>query len=154
MPKINLDDVPETRGTTYPPPFDGPCVARRKKAIGDFGGLTQFGAHIITLPPCAWSSQRHWHIREDELVYILKGAPLFIDNNGETRLKPGDFTAHPANDRNGHHMKNDTEEDVQFLIIGTRNPEKDHAYYPDIDLDLPANGTADRIYTHKDGSAY
>lgn len=154
MPKINLEDVPETSGTNYPAPFDTPCIARRKKAVGDAAGLTQFGAHIITLPPGAWSSQRHWHSAEDELVYILTGSPLYIDDNGETRLHPGDITAHPASDGNGHHMKNDTDKDVQFLIIGSRNPEKDHAAYPDIDLDLPANGTTKRIYLRKDGSTY
>lgn len=154
MPKITLKNVPETSGTNYPAPFDTPCVHRRKKAIGDFGGLTQFGAHIITLPPGSWSSQRHWHSHEDELVYILKGTPLFIDDDSETRLSPGDFTAHPAGDGNGHHMKNDTDEDVSFLIIGTRNPKADSGHYPDIDLSIPANGTANRVFTRKDGTPY
>lgn len=154
MPKINLEDVVETSGTNYPAPFDTPCLSRRKKAIGDHGGLTQFGAHIITLPPGSWSSQRHWHSREDELIMILEGHPTFIDENGETELSPGDITAHPAGDGNGHHMQNRTEGNVNFLIIGTRMPEADHAHYPDIDLDLPANGTDKRSYQRKDGSAY
>ncbi|MEP3889645.1 MAG: cupin domain-containing protein [Hellea sp.] len=154
MPKITLEDVVETSGTNYPAPFAAPCMARRKKAIGDAGGLTQFGAHIITLAPGAWSSQRHWHSAEDELVMILEGHPILIDNDGETQLNPGDITTHPANDGNGHHMKNQTEQDVKFLIIGTRNAETDHAHYSDIDLDLPANGTAKRDYHRKDGTPY
>ena len=154
MPKITLENVDETNGTNYPAPFDTPCLKRRKQAIGDAGGLTQFGAHIITLPPGAWSSQRHWHSREDELVMILDGHPTLIDDSGETVLKPGDLTVHPAGDGNGHHMKNLSSKDVRFLIIGTRNPETDHAFYPDIDLDLPANGTAARDYIHKDGRIY
>jgi len=154
MPVINLDDVPETSGTDYPAPYDEACIARRKKAIGNYGGLTQFGAHVITVPPGSWSSQRHWHSAEDELVYILKGTPLFIDNNTETRLYPGDFTVHPANDGNGHHMKNDTDADVVFMVIGTRSPETDSGHYPDIDLAIPANGTAKRVFQHKNGTPY
>ena len=154
MPKINPKDVPVTTGTTYPAPFNAPCLARRKKAIGDYGGLTQFGAHIITLPPGAWSSQRHWHSAEDELVMIIEGHPTFIDDNGETELAPGDITAHPANDGNGHHMQNRTEKEVRFLIIGTRNPQADSGYYPDIDLAIPANGSPDRIFTCKNGNPY
>lgn len=154
MPKITLEEVAETSGTNYPAAFAAPCIPRRKKAIGDAGGLTQFGAHIITLPPGAWSSQRHWHSGEDELVMILEGHPLLIDDDGETQLRPGDITTHPANDGNGHHMKNQTEQDVKFLIIGTRSAETDHAHYPDIDLDLPANGTAKRDYHRKDGTPY
>ncbi len=154
MPKISLKDVPETSGTNYPSPFDGPCLDRSKKAVGDFGGLTQFGAHIITLPPGAWSSQRHWHSAEDEMVMILEGHPILIDDHGQTELSPGDITTHPAGDGNGHHMQNLTNEDVRFLIIGSRNPGSDHAHYPDIDLDLPANGTAKRVYRRKDGAPY
>jgi len=154
MPKINLDDVPETSGTNYPAPFDTPCILRRKKAVGDHGGLTQFGAHIITLPPGSWSSQRHWHNAEDEFIMVLEGRPTFIDNSGETELTPGDMTTHPAGDSNGHHMQNRTENDVKFLIIGTRNPEADSGHYPDIDLAIPSNGTADRVFTRKDGTLY
>ena len=57
-------------------------------------------------------------------------------------------------DEIGHHMKNETDQDVIFLVIGGRNPETDHAAYPDIDLDLPANGTPNRIYKRKDGTPY
>lgn len=154
MPKITLDDVPETSGTDYPSCFASPCLERRKKAVGDFGGLTQFGAHIITLPPGAWSSQRHWHSAEDEMVMILDGHPTLIDNDGETTLKPRDMTIHPAGEANGHHMINRTDKDVSFIIIGRRNPKNDHAHYPDIDLDLPANGSPDRVYQRKNGMLY
>jgi len=146
MPKIILEDIAQTIGTDYPAPFDAPCLSRRKQAIGDAGGLTQFGAHIITLPPNSWSSQRHWHSAEDELVMILDGHPTLIDDSGETPLKPGDITAHPAGNGNGHHMKNESDKDVRFLVIGTKHPEKDHVHYPDINLVLPANGTAEREY--------
>ncbi len=154
MPKIDIAKAPRRTGTGYPPPFDAPCRCRRRVSVGDAGGLTQFGAHIITLPPGEWSSQRHWHSGEDELVMILEGHPTFIDDNGEAELKPGDFTAHPAGEANGHHMINRTETDVKFLIIGTRSPETDSGHYPDIDLAIPANGTAARIFTRKDKTPY
>lgn len=154
MPIVKLSDVPETSGTGYPPPFDTPCLSRRKKAVGDFGGLDQFGAHVITLPPGSWSSQRHWHSHEDELGYIISGTPLFVDDAGVTRLSPGDFTVHPAGDGSGHHMKNDTDAEVVFLIVGSRRPEEDSGHYPDIDLAIPANGTPNRVFTRKDGTPY
>jgi len=36
-----------------------------------------------------------------------------------------------------------------FLVIGASNAEKDHVKYPDIDLDLPANGTKERAFVKK-----
>lgn len=154
MPKIKLETVPETSGSNYPAPFDAPCQVRLKRAVGDAGGLTQFGVLHVTLPPGAWSSQRHCHSAEDEFVYIISGHPTLIDNKGETQLSPGAMTVHPAGDGNAHHMINKTDKDVVFIVVGTRTPETDHARYPDIDLDLPANGTAERVYHRKDGTPY
>ena len=154
MPKINLDTLPVVSGSGYPAPFDEPCLKRERISPGDAAGLTQFGAHIITLAPGAWSSQRHWHSAEDEFIYILKGHPTYIDDNGPQPLSPGDITAHKAGDPNSHHLKNETSERVKFLIVGGRAPHTDYCRYPDIDLDLPDNGTPKRVYQRKDGTLY
>ena len=153
MPTI-APPFPSRTGSGYPAPYDEPCRERRVEKLGDAGGLTQFGVSRVTLPPGAWSSQRHHHSAEDELVYVLQGHPTFIDDVGERELSPGDVTAHPAGDGNGHHMVNRTEADVVFLVMGTRTPELDTATYPDIDLHLPANGTAERLYERKNRERY
>lgn len=154
MPKITLADLSVKIGSTYPAPFDEPCKKRERISPGDAGGLTQFGAHILTLEPGAWSSQRHWHSAEDELVYIIEGHPTLIDREGKQLLSPGDVTTHKAGTANAHHMVNETDETVKYLVIGGRTPETDSAYYPDVDLDLPANGTPDRVYLNKNGEPY
>ena len=154
MPKINSKNIPIMTGTSYPEDLNEPCKTRVTRYLGMAGGLSQFGANHVTLPPRCWASQRHHHSAEDEFVYILSGKPTLIDDDGETPLSPGDSCAHPAGDGNGHHLINETQDDVTFLVIGTRNPEKDHCRYPDIDLDLPANGTSIRQKYHKDGTSY
>ena len=60
-------------GAGYPVPFDAPCLGRRRWALGDVAGLTQFGVNLLRLPPSQWSSQRHWHLAEDEFVYVISG---------------------------------------------------------------------------------
>lgn len=154
MPKLDLSQIKPRRGSNYPEPFNVPCEARSGLQLSNKGGLTQFGANLITLPPGSWSSQRHHHSHEDEIVYIVSGNPTLFEGSEGLPLSPGDVTVHPMGDGIGHHMKNETEEDVVFLVIGGRNPETDHAEYPDIDLDLPANGTPNRNYQRKDGNAY
>jgi len=154
MPKINLEDVEVTKGTSYPPHLNEPCKDRVVRRLSDAGGLTHFGVSHVTLPPGIWASQRHHHSAEDEFIYILSGHPTLIDDYGETPLSPGDSCAHPAGDGNGHNLINKTEYDVTFMVVGTRSPETDHCRYPDVDLDLPANGTAKRIKYHKDGTPY
>lgn len=154
MPKLNLDELPVRIGTGYPAPFDEPCLERRGVDLSTPGGLTQFGARLVTLPPGSWSSQRHWHSHEDELVYIISGHPTLVDNDGPQHLSPGDVTTHPGGYANGHHMKNETEADVVFLVVGTRAAYLDHCHYPEIDLDLPMTGKEDRTFLRKDGSGF
>ena len=149
MPVLTLGQIKASTSCSYPAPFAKACEGRSLLDLSAAGGLSQFGAKLVTLAPGAWASQRHHHSAEDELVYILTGTPTFIDEAGERELSAGDVTAHPFGDGNGHHMINRSDEDVVFLVIGTRAPKTDHCRYPDIDLDLPANGTAQRVFTKK-----
>ena len=154
MPKLNLSHIEPRVGDDYPAPFNVPCNARSTLRLSDASGLTQFGANLITLPPGTWSSQRHHHSAEDEIVYIISGHPTLYEGGAPIALSPGDVTAHPMGDGIGHHMKNESDEDVVFLVVGGRNPETDSCVYPDVDLDLPANGTPSRPYQRKDGTPY
>jgi uncharacterized cupin superfamily protein len=152
MPKINIDTAPERRGTGYPTPYDAPCLDRVRKQLGDAGGLTQFGVNLLTLQPGVWSAQRHWHVEEDEFVFVVSGELVLIDDAGEHLLKPGDCAAFKANDANGHHLVNKSNAPATVLEIGTRTPgDKDTCHYPDSDLvwDGP-KGT----YTNRAGVPY
>lgn len=125
--------VEEQSGTRYPPPHDAPVMRRAWRALGDAFGLTQFGVNLVRLEPGVWSSQRHWHAKEDEFVYVLAGHPTLVTDAGEELLSPGDCAGFPAGVKDGHHLKNDTEETVEFLVVGSRIAD-DHGEYPDIDM--------------------
>ena len=56
MPKINIGSVPVRKGCGYPPPFDAPCADRTRRRLGEAGGLRDFGANLMTLPPGGWST--------------------------------------------------------------------------------------------------
>ena len=68
MPKVDPNAVPISLGSTYPAPFDEPCKGRHTARLSRASANTQFGVNLVTLEPGAWSSQRHWHSREDEFV--------------------------------------------------------------------------------------
>jgi len=154
MPKLDTEKLHVRIGTNYPAPYDEPCLEREGIDLSTPGGLTQFGVRLVTLPAGSWSSQRHWHSHEDELVYVISGHPTLVDDNGPQQLAPGDVTVHPGGDDNGHHMKNESDAPVTYLVVGTRAAPLDHCRYPDIDLDLPMNGTETRVPVRKDGSSF
>ena len=106
MPKIDIAKLPVDSRTGYPPPFDRVVVGRESKRLGNAAGLDQLGVNLTTLKPGAASALRHWHEKEDELIYILEGELVLIEDDGETLLKPGDAAGFKADMRNGHHLIN------------------------------------------------
>jgi uncharacterized cupin superfamily protein len=150
--KINIAALVPVIGTLYPPPYDEPCLSRERKKLGDAASLTQFGVNLLRLPPGAWSSQRHWHTREDEFIYVLSGEVTLVTDSGAEVLKPGDCAGFKAGDPNGHCLRNLSSSDTAVLEIGSRI-DGDGAFYPDIDLIAPGDEKP-AIYTHRDGTAY
>ena len=150
MPKIDIAAAPERKGTYYPAPFNAPCAERIRQRLGDAGGLEDFGVNLMRLPPGAWSSQRHWHSHEDELVYMLEGELVLIEDGGETALRAGDCAAFPKGSGNGHHMINRSDKPAVYLEVGSRR-------IADVttcsDVDLMTNNTDGR-FLHKDGTPY
>ena len=134
MPKIDLSSLPANTGSGYLAPYRAAVAGRSWRAVAASGGLTQFGANLVTLPPGVWSSQRHWHSAEDELVVMLSGVLLLVEDDAETLLGPGDIATFKAGTPNGHHLQNRTDAVATFLAIGTDRPVEDECHYPDIDM--------------------
>lgn len=151
MPKIDIDALPAVRGSGYPAPFDEPCRARSRKRLGHAGGLTGFGANLLTLPPGAWSSQRHWHSDQDELVFVVEGEVMLITDAGETPLAAGDCATFKAGVADGHHLVNRSGRDARVLEVGAKDRGKDRTVYSDADM-IAEPG--EDVYRRRDGSAY
>ena len=130
---LHINDVAPRVGTDYPAPHDVPCRQRRRRRLSDAFGLSQFGANLVELLPGAWSSQRHWHERQDEFIYVVEGEVTLVTNEGETVLKPGMFAGFRAGMANGHHLTNRSNAIARVLEVGTRTAEET-AHYPDIGM--------------------
>ena len=149
---VTADSVSPRIGSGYPDPFDKPCAERAKNPLGDAFGLSDFGVNLVTIPAGTWSSQRHWHSAEDEFIYILKGQPTLVTDEGETVLEPGMCAGFVAGAANGHHLVNSTNDIVIYLEVGSRRDDDD-VDYPDIDMQVKDRGYGGE-FTHKDGSLY
>src|SRR5438132_14054804 len=120
MAKIDVKSVPQRKGSGYPPPFNEKAAGRIRQALGDSGGLSDFGVNLLSLPPGAWSSQRHWHTGEDEFVYVLSGALTLVTDSGEEIFRPGDWVAFRKNAPTGHHFINQSNALATCIELGTR----------------------------------
>jgi uncharacterized cupin superfamily protein len=87
------------------------------------------GVNLREIEPGFFGTNRHWHTREEEWVYVLAGS-------GEVRIGPlrlpvraGSFVGFPPGPR-PHHFLAQGNEPLLLLEGGERLPD-DTGYYPD-----------------------
>ncbi|MDM7933361.1 cupin domain-containing protein [Tabrizicola sp.] len=149
MPKVALPDWQDEKGHVHP--VTGPHPGNyRYRLLSDPGGLTRFGAFVEELPPGSSSGHRHWHEAEDEMILMLSGEVVLVEDI-ETTLHPGDAAAWPAGQAVGHRLDNRSATPARYLVIGTR-AQIDRIHYVDHDLITEKDGPA-RRYLRRDGSA-
>jgi uncharacterized cupin superfamily protein len=148
VPKLDLEAIPQTNASGYPEPFNRAVEGRWYRGLAAVAGLTAMGASHVVLKPGAWSSQRHWHKGEDELLVMLSGEAVLLEDGGRTVLRPGDICIWAEGVANGHHLINESTTDCSFVAISA-GPDLG-GVYPDIDMVWDEN----ERYLHKDGTPY
>ncbi len=151
-PALDPATLPVKTGSDYPEPFRVNVAGRGRRALGDALGLKNFGVNFTRLPPGSASSQRHWHSKQDEFVYIVEGEVVLVTDAGEQVLSAGMVAGFPAKSGDGHQLINRSERDAIYLEIGDRSANDD-CDYPDIDM-LVRWIDGEEKYVHKDGTPY
>ena len=146
-------ELPARSGSLYPEPYRSRVLPRDKRALGDAFGLDRIGVNLTVLHPGAESSMRHWHTREDELVYVLEGELTLRSDAGEEVLLAGMVAGFKAGDGNAHQFLNRGTRPAVYLEISNRDGE-DAAAYPDVDLVAGRDAEGGYLFTHKDGKPY
>jgi uncharacterized cupin superfamily protein len=102
----------------------------RFRKLTDFGGGSHVGVSLEELPPGRQSSPFHFHMLEEESLYVLAGTATLRLGPKRYALKAGDFCCFPAGQKAGHCLINEGTEVFRFLMIGERNPNE-VTVYPD-----------------------
>lgn len=126
--------------SAYPPPHDERLKGRKTWALTRQWQLTQFGVNMVELPPGAWSTNRHWHRNNDELVVVVSGELVAVTDAGEEVLRAGDCIGFKAGVADAHHLQNRSDAPAVYYDIGGRDAW-DVSTFPDIGLEA---------YTHQD----
>ena len=148
MPKLDIEAIAQSNETGYPEPFSAEVEGRWWRRLAPLAGLKHMGASHVVLKPGGWSSHRHWHHGEDEIVIILSGEAVLTEDDGETTLRAGDVAAWAAGVPDGHHLINRSDHDCVFIAIGAGDRTAG-GVYADIDMTFGDEG-----YFRKDGTPY
>jgi len=152
-PALDPSTVEPRTASGYPEPYRSRVLPREKRALGDALGLTTIGVNLTTLMPGKESSMRHWHTREDELIFVIEGEVVLRTDGGEQLLTAGTCAAFPAGSQDAHQLVNRTAAPVRYLEISNRDPA-DSAAYPDVDLAYRKDADGRAVFSHKDGTSY
>lgn len=119
-PPISTDSVPWTEWS------DVPRFSLRYKHLSEavLGADYGIGVAIEELPPRMQAAPAHYHIFEEEHLYLLEGTLTVRLGDVRHTMRPGDYICFPAGQKAGHCLINETGSVCRYVIIGENNPKE------------------------------
>jgi len=93
-------------------------------------GLDRLGIRHQILQPGRRTSYPHAESHEQEFVYVVEGYPDVWIDGVLYPLKPGDGVGFPAGTGIAHSFLNNTDRNVQLLVVGEANKPENMCFYP------------------------
>ena len=93
-------------------------------------GPGHLGVNQSRLRPGHTTCPFHWHLREDEVFFVLSGRGILRYGDALREIGPGDCVSCPAGTQVAHQIANPFDEDLVYLAIGVNDPHE-VCGYPD-----------------------
>lgn len=93
-------------------------------------GTNKIAVHWVRLPPNQRSSTPHAESHEEEFVYIVSGRPHAWINGYIYQLEPNMAVGFPAGSGFAHTFINNTQHDVEMIVLGERSKKENKYIYP------------------------
>ncbi len=96
-----------------------------RAALGD---EYRVGVAIEELPPGRQSVPAHYHVFEEEHLFILEGALTLRLGADAFPMRAGDYVCLPAGQKAGHCLLNEGDAPCRYVIVGEKNPNEVAVY--------------------------
>lgn len=90
-----------------------------------------FEVSIYEVPPGKAAVPYHYHMRNEEVFYILSGKGLLKSPEGEREVTAGDFLYFPNNEKGAHKVTNISDSEPLVYADFDIRYEPEVAFYPD-----------------------
>ena len=107
----------------YRPDFDElrrhPGFNCDRARVGRQAGCERLGASVWSIPAGETAYPHHFHLGEEELLFVLSGRPSLRTPSGWRELEEGEVVAFRIGERGAHQLANRTADEVRVLAIST-----------------------------------
>jgi uncharacterized cupin superfamily protein len=111
--------VPNLSNPDFDEPRDHPGFVCRRARIGRQAGAAKLGASLWEIPPGQAAYPYHYHLGEEELLFVLSGTLALRTPTGWSELAEGDVVSFPTGEEGAHQVVNRGSEPVRLLAIST-----------------------------------
>jgi uncharacterized cupin superfamily protein len=108
----------------------GDKFGHRRKQLGSAAGGQRVGCGLYEVPPGRTAFPRHYHLANEEAIYVLQGSGTLRLGEQRITLSRGDYVALPAGESGAHQIINTSDEPLRYLCFSTMI-EPDAMVYPD-----------------------
>lgn len=100
----------------------GTRFGMRYQHLSSYGGAKQIGISNEILMPGKQANPAHYHMIEEEHVFILEGELTLRLGDKTHIMSPGHYVCFPAGQKAGHALINHTDKPCRYLVIGNPQP--------------------------------
>lgn len=86
---------------------------------------------LYEIPPKQAAYPYHYHIKNEEVFYVLQGSGLLKTPDGEKTVTAGDFIFFPANEKGAHKLTNTSDTDKLVYLDFDTYHQIDIVFYPE-----------------------
>ena len=102
----------------------------RLKQLGSAAGGEKLGCSLYEVLPGRRAFPYHYHLANEEAIYVLEGSGTLRIGEEEIRVSEGDYVALPARAEAAHQLITSSESVLRYLCFSTMI-EPDVMVYPD-----------------------
>ena len=110
--------------------------------------------HIYEVPPSKSPYPYHYHMKNEEIFYILSGRGILKTPEGERRVSAGEMLFFPANETGAHKLTNDSKTEPLRYIDYSTTHDVDICIYPDSDKIGVWGENFGQVYKQGDKTGY
>ena len=102
----------------------------RRKHLGSAPGGEKLGCSLYEVPPGRRAWPYHYHLANEEAIYVLEGSGTLRIDERQITLSRGDYVGMPVGEHGAHQIINTSDKPLRYLCLSTMI-EPDAMVYPD-----------------------